>query len=171
VLATDPCTCEFLRRCSEVRTTDLTLSCAAGRACRSRSGAVVAVNDVRRTASRSATAVTPSRWLGRSRLGRRTEAGPHQLQREVRPPSSCVRAQEARNRAAIRMWRPFFAGDFLCSTREEPRVSTTYEASSVRGAAPINAPYHARNGISEGAVPTFLAPAAPSAARIALALR
>ena len=44
-----------------VRLTDLTLSCAAGPACRSRSGAAVAAN-VRRTESRSATAVTPSRW-------------------------------------------------------------------------------------------------------------
>ena len=44
-----------------VRPTDLTLSCAAGAACRSRSGAAVAENDVWRTESRTATAVTPSR--------------------------------------------------------------------------------------------------------------
>ena len=66
-----------------VRPTDVTLSCAAGLACRSRSGAAVAANDVRRTESRSATGVTPSR-LGQSRqLGCRAEARPHQLQREV----------------------------------------------------------------------------------------
>ena len=40
----------------------LGVSCAAGPACRSRSGAVVAANDVRRTEWRTATAVTPSRW-------------------------------------------------------------------------------------------------------------
>jgi hypothetical protein len=39
--------------------TDLTLSCAAGPACRSRSGAAVAANDVRRTELRTATTVTP----------------------------------------------------------------------------------------------------------------
>ena len=43
--------------------TDLTLSCAAGSACRSRSGAPVAANNVRRTEWRAATGVTPSRWL------------------------------------------------------------------------------------------------------------
>jgi hypothetical protein len=41
--------------------TDLTLSCAAGPACRSRNGAAVAANDVRSTESPTATAVTPSR--------------------------------------------------------------------------------------------------------------
>jgi hypothetical protein len=66
-----------------VRLTDLTLSCAAGPACRSRSGAPVAANDVRRIEWRTATGVTPSR-LGQGRqLGCRAEAGPHQLQREV----------------------------------------------------------------------------------------
>src|SRR4028118_1248155 len=51
------------RRLVFVGLTDLTLSCAAGPACRSRSGAAVAANDVRRTESRSAAAVTPSRRL------------------------------------------------------------------------------------------------------------
>ena len=40
----------------------LGVSCTAGSACRSRSGTAVAANDVRRTESRTATAVTPSRW-------------------------------------------------------------------------------------------------------------
>ena len=69
-----------------VRPTDLTLSCAAKAACRSRSGAAVAANEVQRTVSRSATAVTPSRWRRRRQLGCRAEVGPHQLQREVSPP-------------------------------------------------------------------------------------
>jgi hypothetical protein len=64
--------------------TDLTLSCAAGPACRSRSGAPVAANDVRRTEWRTATGVTPSRFGEGRQLGCRAEAGPHQLQREVR---------------------------------------------------------------------------------------
>ena len=42
-------------------------------------------NDVRRTESRTATAVTPSRLQDGRQLGCRAEAGPHQLQREVRP--------------------------------------------------------------------------------------
>jgi hypothetical protein len=67
-----------------VRLTYLTLSCAARPACRSRSGAAVAAHDVRRTESRTATAVTPPRWRGGRQLGCRAEAGPHQLQREVR---------------------------------------------------------------------------------------
>jgi len=70
--------------------THLTLSCAAGPACRSRSGAAVAANDVRRTEARTATAVTPPRWRGCRQLGCRAEAGPHQLQREVRPRPSCA---------------------------------------------------------------------------------
>jgi len=40
----------------------LGVSCTAGPACRSRSGAAVAANDVQRTEWRTATAVTPSRW-------------------------------------------------------------------------------------------------------------
>ena len=68
---------------SSVCPTDLTLSCAAGPACRSRSGAAVAAHDVRRTESRTATAVTPWRSRRRRQLGCRAEAGPHQLQREV----------------------------------------------------------------------------------------
>jgi hypothetical protein len=40
----------------------LGVSCAAGPACRNRSGAAVAANDVRSTEWRVATAVTPSRW-------------------------------------------------------------------------------------------------------------
>ena len=40
----------------------LGVSCTARPACRSQSGAAVAANDVRRTESRTATAVTPSRW-------------------------------------------------------------------------------------------------------------
>jgi hypothetical protein len=65
------------------RLTALTLSCAAGLARRSRSGAAVAANDIRRIESRTATAVTP--WCLRysSRLGRRDDAGPDRLQREV----------------------------------------------------------------------------------------
>src|SRR4028119_1890025 len=66
-----------------VRLTDLTLSCAAGPACRSRSGAAVAANDARRTESRSANGVTPRCWRRGRQLGCRAEAGPHQLQREV----------------------------------------------------------------------------------------
>jgi len=79
--------------------TDLTLSCAAGPPYRSRSGAAVAAHDVRRTESRTATAVTPSRLRHSSRLGRRIEAGPHQLQREVRPRTACEsrRARNLRN--------------------------------------------------------------------------
>jgi hypothetical protein len=56
----------------------LGVSCAAGPACRSRSGAAVAANDVRRTEWRTATAVTPSRWRRSRQLGCRAEAGPHQ---------------------------------------------------------------------------------------------
>ncbi len=70
-------------RLVSVGLTYLTLSCAAGAACRSRSGAAVAAHDVRRTESRSATAVTPPRLRQRRQLGCRAEAGPHQLQREV----------------------------------------------------------------------------------------
>ena len=66
-----------------VRLTDLTLSCAAGTTRRSRSGAAVAAHDVRRTESRTATGVTPSRWRRCRQLGCRAEAGPHQHQREV----------------------------------------------------------------------------------------
>jgi hypothetical protein len=53
------------------RLTDLTLSCAAGPACRSRSGASVAAHDGRRTESRPATGVTPPRCdeLGSSAAG------------------------------------------------------------------------------------------------------
>jgi hypothetical protein len=53
--------CVFGRQKS-ARLTDLTLSCAAGSACRSRSGAPVAADDVRRAEWRTATGVTPSRW-------------------------------------------------------------------------------------------------------------
>jgi hypothetical protein len=69
-----------------VRPTDLTISCAAGLACRSLSGAAIAANDVRRTEWRTATGVTPPRSRRSRQLGCRAEAGPHQLQREVRPP-------------------------------------------------------------------------------------
>ena len=62
----------------------LGVSCAAGSACRSRSGAAVAANDVRRTELRTATAVTPSRWRCHRQLGCRAEAGPHQLHTKVR---------------------------------------------------------------------------------------
>jgi len=63
--------------------TDLTLSCAAGSACRSRSGAAVAAHDVRRTEWRFATAVTPWRWRQGRQLGCRADAGPHQLHTNV----------------------------------------------------------------------------------------
>jgi hypothetical protein len=66
----------------------LGVSCAAGPASRSRSGAAVAANDVRSTEWRSATAVTPSRWRQHSRLGRRAEAEPHQLHTKVSQPIS-----------------------------------------------------------------------------------
>ena len=76
-------------RSTSVRLTDLTLSCAAGPASRSRSGTPVAANDVRRTEWRTATGVTPPRLRGCRQLGCRAEAGPHQLQREVRPRRTC----------------------------------------------------------------------------------
>jgi hypothetical protein len=57
----------------------LGVSCTAGSACRSRSGAAVAANDVRSTEWRTATAVTPSSWRRSRQLGCRTEAGPCQL--------------------------------------------------------------------------------------------
>ena len=62
----------------------LGVSCAAGPACRSRSGTAVAANDVRRTEWRTATVVTPSRWRHGRQLGCRAEAGPHQLHTKVR---------------------------------------------------------------------------------------
>jgi len=62
----------------------LGVSCAAGPACRSRSGAAVAAHDVRRTESRTATAVTPPRWRHGRQLGCRAEARPHQLHTKVR---------------------------------------------------------------------------------------
>jgi hypothetical protein len=40
----------------------LGVSCTAGPACRSQSGAAVAANDVRSTEWQTATAVKPSRW-------------------------------------------------------------------------------------------------------------
>src|SRR5687767_6815599 len=64
----------------------LGVSCTAGRACRSRSGAAVAANDVRRTEWRTATAVTPSCWRYRRQLGCRAEAGPCQLHTKVSQP-------------------------------------------------------------------------------------
>ncbi len=73
----------FLRS-SFVGLTDLTLSCAAGVACRSQSGAAVAGEKLHRNACRPATAVKPSRSRRCRQLGCRAEAGPHQLQREVR---------------------------------------------------------------------------------------
>ena len=63
----------------------LGVSCAAGPARRSRSGAAVAAHDIRRTESRPATAVTPSRWRKGRQLGCRSEAGPQQLHTKVRP--------------------------------------------------------------------------------------
>ena len=60
----------------------LGVSCAAGPAGRSRSGAAVAANDVQRTEWRVATAVTPPRWRRRqaARLpgGRRAASASHQ---------------------------------------------------------------------------------------------
>ena len=61
----------------------LGVSCEAGPACRSLSGAAVAATDVRRTEWRAATAVTPSRWRRGRQLGCRAEAGPHQLHTKV----------------------------------------------------------------------------------------
>ena len=63
----------------------LGVSCTAGPASRSRSGAAVAAHDVRRTEWRTATAVTPSRWRRGRQLGCRAEAGPCQLHTKVRP--------------------------------------------------------------------------------------
>ena len=56
----------------------LGVSCTAGSACRSRRGAAVAAHDVRRTESRTATAVTPSRSRRRqaARLPGRSRAVP-----------------------------------------------------------------------------------------------
>jgi hypothetical protein len=71
----------------------LGVSCAAGPACRSRSGAAVAANDVRRTEWRTATAVTPSRWRCGRQLGCRAEAGPHQLHTKVRPSLAAIRSR------------------------------------------------------------------------------
>jgi len=39
------------------------------------------------SATRTATGVTPSRWQHGRQLGCRADAGPHQLQREVSPPT------------------------------------------------------------------------------------
>jgi hypothetical protein len=64
----------------------LGVSCAAGPACRSRSGAAVAANDARRTEWRTATAVTPPRLRQGRQLGCRAEAGPHQLHTKVSRP-------------------------------------------------------------------------------------
>ncbi len=91
-----------IRGSSDVRLTDSGVSCAAGSACRSRSGAAAAAHDVRRTESRTATAVTPWRSRQRRQLGCRAEAGPHQLQREVRRRSALrhtVAATLARRRS------------------------------------------------------------------------
>jgi hypothetical protein len=58
----DACTSHLVPHIGTVgRPNVLGVSCAAGPACRSRSGAAVAANDVRRTEWRAATAVTPSR--------------------------------------------------------------------------------------------------------------
>src|SRR5688500_10206247 len=57
----------------------LGVSCTAGPACRSRSGAAVAAEELRSHDWRTATAVTPSRWRQRRQLCCRTEAGPCQL--------------------------------------------------------------------------------------------
>jgi hypothetical protein len=54
----------------------LGVSCTAGHACRSLSGAAVADDELPRSEWRTATAVTPSRGRRGSRLGRRAEAGP-----------------------------------------------------------------------------------------------
>jgi hypothetical protein len=75
----------------------LGVSCAAGPACRSRSGAAVAAEELQRHDWRPATAVTPSRWRQRRQLGCRAEAGPHQLHTKVRPRPSCAEIHLARN--------------------------------------------------------------------------
>ena len=61
----------------------LGVSCAAGPARRSRSGAAVAAEELRSHDWRTASAVTPSRWRRCRQLGCRAEAGPHQLHTKV----------------------------------------------------------------------------------------
>jgi hypothetical protein len=48
-----------------------------------------------RIESRTATAMTPSRWRTRRQLGRRAEAGPHQLQPQRGCPSAPERIADA----------------------------------------------------------------------------
>ena len=101
----------------------LGVSCAAGPASRSRSGAAVAANDVRRTEWRIATAVTPPRWRWSSRLGRRTEAGPCQLHTKVsrRCVASCCRIR----------------GTFLYIGAARPSTTATNLSSAARTSATL----------------------------------
>ena len=94
------------RQARSIRLTDLTLSCAAGSACRSRSGAAVAANDVHRTESRIATAVTPSRWR-KSGAVRRSSCGEGPCRHSgtrarASMPASPVRSRKARRRSSSR---------------------------------------------------------------------
>ena len=67
----------------QVRRTDLTLSCAARAHVPKPERRGSCRREVACNACRCATAVTPGIWRERRRLGRRAEAGPRQLQREV----------------------------------------------------------------------------------------
>jgi hypothetical protein len=71
-------------RISPRRPNVLGVSCTACPACRSRSGAAVAANELPCSEWRTATAVTPSRWRRSRQLGCRAEAGPCQLHTKVR---------------------------------------------------------------------------------------
>ncbi len=64
------------RDCVIRRPNVLGVSCTAGPACRSRSGAAVAAEELRSHDWRTATAVTPSRLRRGRQLGCRAEAGP-----------------------------------------------------------------------------------------------
>jgi len=80
--------CGFSRDFSFSPANVLGVSCAAGPACRSCSGAAVAAEELRSHDWRTATAVTPSRWRYCRQLGCRAEAGPHQLHTKVSRRSS-----------------------------------------------------------------------------------
>ena len=74
-----------LSRRTNVHPTDLTLSCAAKARVPKPERRGGCREHAQRRNPRTATAVTPSRWRRSRQLGCRAEAGPHQLQREVRP--------------------------------------------------------------------------------------
>jgi hypothetical protein len=71
----------------------LGVSCTAGSACRSRSGAAVAADELLCSEWRPAAAVTPSRWRRCRQLGCRAEAGPCRLHTKVRPLGAAGRHQ------------------------------------------------------------------------------